>query len=132
MSLGYKTESSLTSLLSYMILLRYQIIEFVSARGRNRFRDWLDTLPMQAAARVQARLYAAEIGNLGDCKSLGDGVSEFRIHLKPGYRVYFGRSATRTIVLLCGGTKSTQERDIQKAKRYWQDFKGDEDDSKKR
>jgi putative addiction module killer protein len=129
---GRQKTISLPLFLSYMILINNQIIELVSARGRNHFREWLNTLPSSAAARVQARVYAAERGNLGDFKSVGDGVWEFRVHLKPGYRVYFGRMGNHTIILLCGGTKSSQQRDIQRAKRYWHDFKGDEDGSKKR
>lgn len=83
-----------------MILIKYQIIEFVTANGRNPFRTWLSSLPTPAAARVQARLYGIEIGNLGDCKSVGDGIFELRIHLSPGYRVYFGRCEAKTIVVL--------------------------------
>ena len=101
-----------------MILIKYQIIEFITAIGRNPFRTWLRSLPTPAAARVQGRLYGIEIGNLGDCKSVGDGIFELRIHLSPGYRVYFGRHRAKTIVLLCGGTKGSQWKDIAKAKKY--------------
>ena len=115
-----------------MILIKNRIVEFTASNGSNPFRTWLSSLPLVAAARVQARLYAVEIGNLGDHKSVGDDVFELRIHMGPGYRVYFGRSGTQTVIVLCGGTKRSQWRDIAKAKRYWTQFTGDDHDTTKR
>jgi putative addiction module killer protein len=63
------------------------------------------------------------MGNLGDCKSVGGGVNEFRIDYGPGYRVYFGRQGRTVVVLLAGGTKKTQERDIKRAVEQWKDYK---------
>ena len=71
---------------------------------------------MQAVRRIQVRIDRAEDGNFGDCEPVGDGVSEMRIHYGPGYRVYFIKRGERVIVLLCGGDKSTQEKDIKAAK----------------
>ena len=83
-----------------------------------QFDDWLKQLRDQAAkARILTRIRSAEAGNFGDCKTFGDGVSEMRIHVGPGYRVYFCRRAKVVYLLLCGGDKSTQKRDIKDAKK---------------
>jgi putative addiction module killer protein len=66
-------------------------------------------------ARIQARIDRARFGNLGDVKSVGGGVSEMRIDVGPGYRLYFARRGDRLIVLLCGGDKSSQQKDIREA-----------------
>ena len=62
------------------------------------------------------------LGNLGDVKPVGEGVMELRIHYGPGYRVYFSQAGSRIVLLLCGGDKKTQDRDILRAKQYWADF----------
>lgn len=70
---------------------------------------------MQAVRRVQARIDRAEDGNLGDCEPVGEGVSEMRIHYGPGYRVYFVKRGMEIVILLAGGNKSTQSKDIKTA-----------------
>jgi putative addiction module killer protein len=80
------------------------------------FEQWLERLgDAKGKARVLSRLDSAALGNFGDCQSVGDGVSEMRIHFGPGYRVYFTRRGTFVYVLLIGGDKSTQRRDIKRA-----------------
>ena len=74
-------------------------------------------------ARVFVRLERVRLGNLGDCKPVGDGVSELRVKAGPGYRVYFGRDGRTLVVLLCGGNKATQRKDIADAKKYWWDYR---------
>jgi len=74
-------------------------------------------------ARVLAQINRAAFGNFGDCDSVGEGVSEMRVHYGPGYRVYFTQEGATIYVLLCGGNKSTQRRDIAKAKRMARDLK---------
>lgn len=69
-----------------------------------------------ARIRIAARIRRAEMGNFGDAEPVGEGVSEMRIHYGPGYRVYFVRQGTDVVILLCGGDKSTQARDIAAAK----------------
>ncbi len=82
------------------------------------FDQWLSRLrDPQAVNRIVARLLAAENGHLGDVRAVGDGVSEMRIHHGPGYRVYFIADGMDLIVLLCGGDKDSQRRDIAQAKR---------------
>lgn len=84
------------------------------------FQKWLDGLKDQKArARILARVVAAEHGNFGDCESVGDGVSEMRIHFGPGYRVYYSRRNAKIYLLLAGGDKSGQRRDIARAKEIW-------------
>ena len=81
------------------------------------FDKWLSKLKdAKGKARIIERVRSAERGNFGDCESVGEGVSEMRIHFGPGYRVYFTRSGKVVYVLLCGGTKRGQNRDIAKAK----------------
>jgi len=81
------------------------------------FGKWLSDLrDIRAKARILARLESARLGNLGDARSVGDGVSEFRIDVGAGYRVYFTRRQRVIIILLCGGDKSTQSKDIARAK----------------
>ena len=83
-----------------------------------RFRDWLDGLrDVRAQARIAARLRLAEAGNLGDWKSVGGEVSEMRVDFGPGYRLYFTRRDTVLIIMLAGGDKSSQARDIKRAQR---------------
>ena len=77
----------------------------------------------RATARVLARLARVRQGNLGDCKSVGEGVSELRVDYGPGYRVYFGQDGHTLVVLLCGGDKRTQERDIRQARQSWREYK---------
>ena len=82
------------------------------------FSKWLATLrDNRAKARILARLDSAKLGNLGDCKSIGGGIREMRVHIAPGYRIYFVQRQKVMILLLCGGSKSSQARDIGRAKR---------------
>lgn len=81
------------------------------------FDAWLKAMrdPI-AKARVIARIRSAEAGNLGDCAPVGDGISEMRIHVGPGYRLYYCRRGEITYLLLCAGDKSSQKKDIRIAK----------------
>lgn len=100
------------------------VIEYVSADGKIVFREWLRRLKdVQARAIIRVRLNRLRLGNFGDAKSVGDGVFELRIPYGPGYRVYFGRIDNIIVILLCGGEKGTQKKDIAKAKKLWVDYK---------
>jgi len=72
---------------------------------------------------VRTAIARIEAGNLGDVKPVGEGVSERRIDFGPGYRMYFGKDGERFVLLLVGGTKKRQQRDITQAQAYWQDYK---------
>ena len=88
------------------------------------FENWLDNLnDIKAKARILQRIDRIALGNFGDCEPVGDGVHELRIDYGPGYRIYFGNDGKRLVVLLCGGTKKRQGKDINKAKGYWEDYK---------
>jgi putative addiction module killer protein len=87
-------------------------------RQTQEFQDWLDALKdLRAQLRIVARLRLAEAGNLGDWKVVGGGVSEMRVDVGPGYRLYFARQGKIFIVMLAAGDKSTQAKDIKRAKR---------------
>ncbi len=100
-----------------------QLEIYSTAEGEEPFEEWMAALKDAAGrAAVRARLERVEDGNFGDHKSVGDGVSELRINFGPGYRVYYGLDGKVVVLLLCAGDKATQEKDIKKAKRYWQDY----------
>ena len=80
------------------------------------FDDWFSALrDRQGKLRIQARIDRAELGNFGDCAPVGEGVSEMRVHIGPGYRVYFVERGLEIVVLVAGGDKSTQAKDIKLA-----------------
>ena len=88
------------------------------------FEQWLGNLrDAKGKARILSRLDSAALGNFGDCQPVGEGVSEMRIHFGPGYRVYFTRRSTIVYVLLLGGNKSTQRRDIKRAQQMARELK---------
>jgi putative addiction module killer protein len=93
--------------------------------GRRPFQEWIDFLKDQdGRARILVRLERFRLGNVGDWKSVGEGVLELRIDWGPGYRVYFAQDGKEIVLLLCGGEKGTQVRDIKDAKKYWRDYRG--------
>ena len=96
----------------------YEIIFYQDTNGKEPFSKWLDSLSRSNGERALSKLYKIQSGNLGDVKSIGGGVCEFRLFFDKGVRIYFGKDGTRIIVLLCGGDKSTQKDDIKKAKQY--------------
>jgi putative addiction module killer protein len=99
---------------------RVEIYE--AADDKSPFKSWLRNLRDQRAKQaVRARIARVRLGNLGDHRPVGEGVIELRIHSGPGYRVYLGRDGDELVILLVGGDKSTQDRDITNAKAYWKD-----------
>lgn len=100
-----------------------EILQYQTPQGEVPFREWLLSLrDVVARARVRARLDRLLLGSLGDCKAIGSRVFELRFHFGPGYRVYFGWEGPSTVVLLWGGEKGRQEKDIARAHRYWEDY----------
>ncbi len=97
--------------------------EYIAEDGRNHFEDWLLGLrDSEARARLRARVNRVRLGNFGDCRGVGSGVHELRIDFGPGYRIYFGRRGNTVVILLCGGDKRTQVRDIEMARTLWQEY----------
>jgi len=84
--------------------------------------DWLDGLDNSVRARIIQRFRRIENGNLGDHEPVGDGVFELRMHFGPGYRAYYGMEGQTVVILLCGGDKSSQKKDINLAKELWRDY----------
>lgn len=101
-----------------------QIFYFQDSAFREPFSDWFKNLKdVKAKARILTRLNRIEIDNhFGDTETVGDGVFELRFHFGPGYRIYYGKDGDKVIILLCGGIKKSQKRDIAKAKEYWEDY----------
>ena len=97
--------------------------EYLTADGKSPYRAWLDSLTVAVRARMQARVLRFEMGNLGDYKNVGSGVWEARVMFGPGYRIYFGKDGDSIIVLLVGGDKGSQARDIARAQGFWRDFR---------
>ena len=100
-----------------------RVIIYADENGREPLKEWLYGLwDVRGRQRILARLSRLERGNFGDYASVGDGVSELRLFFGPGYRVYFGEQGDAVVVLLCGGDKSSQSRDIERAKAYWKEY----------
>lgn len=97
---------------------------FRTNNGKEPFSEWLSSLKDTVTrAHITNRLNRCMLGHYGDCKSIGDGLYELRIHYGAGCRVYFAEYGQTVLLLLLGGNKRSQERDILKAKQYWQEFK---------
>lgn len=101
-----------------------KVVEYVH-NGGSVFEKWFNGLDAQAAAKVTTALYRLEQGNVSNVKSVGQGVSECRIDFGPGYRIYFGREGNTLLILLGGGAKKTQSRDIRNAQLLWAQYKID-------
>jgi len=98
------------------------IREYVTALGTSPFRTWLDYLDITVRARIQARVFRFETGNLGDHRAVGSGVWEARCDFGPGYRIYFAKPGTTILLLLLGGDKASQRTDIRNSQKYWSDY----------
>ena len=100
-----------------------QIELYTTSNEQQPFVEWLESLKDNSGRyRIKERLDRVTLGNFGDHKYIGDGISELRLDFGPGYRIYFGQKGKKIIILLCGGDKSTQKKDIKKAIAYWKDY----------
>jgi|SRR5208282_189571 len=102
---------------------RVEILEYLELDGRSPYAEWFSRLNPPAAAKVAVALARLSQGNFSSAKSVGSGVHEHRINFGPGYRMYFGRDGERVVLLLGGGTKKRQQKDIADALGRWQDYK---------
>ncbi len=100
----------------------YEIVIYQTETRKEPYTEWTIGLDTMAMARIDARITRVrETGNFGTCEPVGDGVFELKFDFGPGYRVYFAYKAKNCLMLLCGGYKKSQQRDIDKAKKYWLD-----------
>lgn len=101
-----------------------ETITYQDRNGHKPYAEWLDSLTdRQAKARILVRVNRMAAGNFGDCKPLRDGVLELKIDIGPGYRVYLSRQGPLLVLLLCGGDKTDQSRNIERAIAYLKDWK---------
>jgi len=101
----------------------YRLEYFQQENGSVPFRDWLNALRDQnGVERIRARLARVRAGNFGKIRSLGHGVYEIKVDHGPGYRLYYAMTGVTIVLLLSGGDKSTQKRDIDTAAQYWRDY----------
>ncbi len=96
---------------------------YVAENKRRPYLDWLNGLSASVRGIIRSRMNRVRLGNLGDTKSVGDGVHEIRINFGSGYRIYYGLDGDTIVLLLTAGDKSTQTKDIKQAKIYWNDYK---------
>jgi putative addiction module killer protein len=99
-----------------------QLIFYQTEKGDEPFNEWLDDLDSSIRSRIQTRLDRVRLGNYGDYKSVGESVNELRFFFGSGYHVYFAEVGNTVVLLLSGGDKSSQSKDVAKAQVYWKDY----------
>ena len=99
------------------------VVEFDNEDGSHPYSNWFASLNVHAALKVRTAIARMENGNFSNVKSVGQGVSEYRLDFGPAYRIYFGKDGDKLVILLGGGTKKRQSRDIETAKLHWKDYK---------
>lgn len=106
-------------------MMKIEIIVYSTSTGKEPFYDWHDKLQANIRAIIRNRLDRVRLGNFGDCKPIKGqrGLWELRMDVGPGYRIYYGKKGNTIVVLLVGGDKGSQVRDIAKAKQYWLECK---------
>jgi putative addiction module killer protein len=105
---------------------------YEQADGKRPYENWLNNLKdKMARARIRARIDKVATGNFGDCKSIDKGIFELRLNFGPGFRIYYAFKNETIVILLIGGDKSSQSKDIEKAKVYWNDFQERADEKSK-
>lgn len=102
-----------------------KVFIYKTRSGNEPFIDWLEKLDKVIQINIRKRISRIEIGNLGDYKAIGKDLYELRFFFGAGYRIYFGMQDDAIVFLLCGGDKSSQERDIKKAEIYWIEAKNE-------
>lgn len=98
---------------------------YITSTGKSPFLEWLEDLDKSIRYLIRSRLARVMLGNFGDCHPIkgSQGIGELRFDIGAGYRIYYGKQGNDIVILLVGGDKGTQARDIEKAKRYWRDYK---------
>ncbi len=100
-----------------------RIEKYQTASGVVPFDEWFEELDCSIQARVDARLDRIVLGNFGDCKNVGEGVFELRLAFGPGYRIYYALDGSELVLLLAGGDKKSQAKDIKAALKYWKAYR---------
>ena len=112
--------------------MKKEIRLYRTKTGKEPFVRWLSSIrDIVIRAQIKNRIRRMVLGNYGDCKCIGNGIFELRIHCGAGYRVYFAEQNRMIILLLLGGNKNSQKKDIEKAKKYWMDFQEHYNEKKK-
>ncbi|ALB24409.1 addiction module killer protein (plasmid) [Piscirickettsia salmonis] len=107
----------------WSIIMKVEVVEFLDDYGTSPFEVWFNRLNAQAAAKITIAVTRMELGNFSNCKSVGAGVWENKIDFGPGYRIYYGKDGDKLVILLTGGSKKGQQKDIDQAKSYWKEYK---------
>ncbi len=110
-------------------MIEKKLLLYQTANGKVPFVEWIERLDLPIRKRIEIGVDKLELGYMPDCKSIHDGVYEMRLHFGPGFRIYFGQTGQEIILLLCGGDKGSQTKDIRKAVEYWCDFKRRENET---
>lgn len=101
-----------------------KIVEYVTADGKCPFKKWIESFKdIQTKARIYRYVRSLSLGMFNNCKPVGERVHELKIDFGAGYRVYFGNEGGAVVILLCGGSKRSQDKDIKLAQKYWSDYK---------
>ena len=100
-----------------------EIVEYEDEAGDHPFSKWFTSLNVQAALKVRTAIARMEDGNFSNVNAVGQGVSEYKLNFGPGYRIYFGKDGDTLVILLGGGTKKRQSRDIENAQLLWKTYK---------
>jgi putative addiction module killer protein len=100
-----------------------EILEYLDLNGCSPYAEWFENLSAPAAAKVAVAITRLALGNFSNVKGVGGGVYEYRVNFGPGFRIFFGKDGERLVILLGGGTKKRQQKDIEDAKAKWQDYK---------
>jgi putative addiction module killer protein len=100
-----------------------EILEYLDWNGRSPYAEWFESLSAPAGAKVAVAITRLAQGNFSNVKGVGGGVYECRVNVGPGFRIYLGKDGERLVILLAGGTKKRQQKDIEDAKARWQDYR---------
>lgn len=101
---------------------RFTIEYYETDTGKCPYLEWEGELPIKLRAQIRKRLNSVRLGNFGDIKPIEGSIFELRIRTGAGYRIYYAKKGSKIIILLCAGSKRSQDRDIAKAKKYWKDL----------
>ncbi|HVB81581.1 MAG TPA: type II toxin-antitoxin system RelE/ParE family toxin [Candidatus Binataceae bacterium] len=100
-----------------------EVREYLDIKGRSPYAAWFDNLNAEAAAKITTAVTRISLGNFSNVAGVGSGVLEYKFDFGPGYRIYFGKDGEALVILLGGGAKNRQQRDINTALANWQDYK---------